>query len=465
MDGASDPQAESSDPSYIDYNLFLSPTFSAPSYANTLVLSTNNSSDTPLDLSTPLSKVLFDIQEVDSHIHTLTSSSALPLLSHTQERTQASQHIVDDLGANLRTLTASYERLEVEVTQKQSTAAEIHAVSERLWHTLRLGRSVSRALQLGRTLEVQLGEASGRAPITNGAQEGGREGHRATVRAATTIVALRSLLADSAPGGEGEDLHKINAITSLQREILNPAERSLNSKATQTVKDFALSTLAGGGAGTYAQVSDVRARTISALCTLYLLSPNHPQGRKVALEEPENLVAAVTEYIRNALSSSATAIGRALNNLASLERVMADVSARCQSIVALEQILAKTPVPELPSASSTDESQPTPGEVPTGPAPKQQTLLSPILASLETSNLASFFWRTLAGALAPRVQEFVNKGGPGARALKQHRVEVREMVKRSVEVGCQGLEQQGKKGDWGREVAVMLGAVVGGLGR
>lgn len=464
MDCASDPQAESSDPSYIDYNLFLLPTFSAPSYANTLVLSTNNSSDTPLDLSTPLSKVLFDIQEVDSHIHALTSSSALPLLSHTQERVQASQHIVDDLGANLRTLTASYERLEVEVIQKQSTAAEIHTVSERLWHTLRLGRSVSRALQLGRTLEVQMGEASGRAPITNGAQESSREGHRATVRAATTIVALRSLLADSAPGGEGEDLHKVNAITSLQRENLNPAERSLNSKATQTVKDFALSTLAGGGAGTYAQASDVRARTISALCTLYLLSPNHPQGRKVAWE-PENLVAAVTEYIRNALSSSATAIGRALNNLAGLERVMVDVSARCQNIVALAQILAKTPVPELPSASSTDEYISTPGEVPMGPAPKQQTLLPPILASLETSNLASFFWRTLAGALAPRVQEFVNKGGPGARALKQHRVEIREMVKRSVEVGCQGVEQQGRKGDWGREAAVMVAAVVGGLGR
>lgn len=464
MDGASDPQAESSDPSYIDYNLFLSPTFSAPSYANTLVLSTNNSSDTPLDLATPLSKALFDIQEVDSHIHTLTSSSALPLLSHTQERVAASQHIVDDLGSNLRTLTASYERLAVEVTQKQSTAADIHTVSERLWQTLRLGRSVSRALQLGRTLEVQMGEASGRAPITNGTQEGGREVHRATVRAATTTVALRSLLADSAPGSEGQGLHKVNAITSLQREILNPAERSLNSKATQTVKDFALSTLAGGGAGTYAQASDVRSKTISALCTLYLLSPNHPRGRKVAWE-PENLIAAVTDYIRNALSSSATAIGRALNNLAGLERVMVDVSAKCQNIVALEQILARTPVPEFSYAYTADESTSTPGEVPTGPAPKQQTLLPAVLASLETSNLASFFWRTLAGTLAPRVQEFVNKGGPGARALKQHRAEVREMFKRSVEVGCQGVEQQGRKGDCGREVAVMVGAVVGGLGR
>ena len=65
-------EAEASDPSYIDYELFLDPSFSAPAFANTLVLTTNNSTDSPLDLSTPLSRVLFDIQEVDSHIHTLT---------------------------------------------------------------------------------------------------------------------------------------------------------------------------------------------------------------------------------------------------------------------------------------------------------------------------------------------------------------------------------------------------------
>ena len=55
------------DPSYIDYEAFLDPDFSASSFANTLVLATNNPSDTPLDLSTPLSRVLFDVQERYAH--------------------------------------------------------------------------------------------------------------------------------------------------------------------------------------------------------------------------------------------------------------------------------------------------------------------------------------------------------------------------------------------------------------
>jgi hypothetical protein len=79
------------EPSYIDYETFLDPDFSPASFANTLVVSTNNPNDTPLDLSTPLSRVLFDAQEIDSHIDVLTTRSAVPLLDYTQQQTQASK--------------------------------------------------------------------------------------------------------------------------------------------------------------------------------------------------------------------------------------------------------------------------------------------------------------------------------------------------------------------------------------
>ncbi|OBW63557.1 MAG: Succinyl-CoA:3-ketoacid-coenzyme A transferase [Aureobasidium pullulans] len=75
--------AAESEASYIDYEAFASPDFHAPSFANTLVLSTNDANDTSIDLSTPLSRVLFDVQEVDTHIDSLTTSSALPLIKHT----------------------------------------------------------------------------------------------------------------------------------------------------------------------------------------------------------------------------------------------------------------------------------------------------------------------------------------------------------------------------------------------
>lgn len=464
------PEAESSDPSYIDYELFLSPTFSAPSFANTLVLSTNNASDTPLDLSTPLSRVLFDIQEVDSHIHTLTSQSALPLLSHTKTQVEASQRISNELATNLKTLNESYQRLEKEVIERHAAAEEIRLVSSRLWETVRLGRSVSRALQLGRQLEVQMSEATSRAqsvPVPNASQPASRDDHRAMVRAASSILSLRSLLAATGPGEEGEGLHQVTTIAALQRELINPAERSLNARAQQGLKDFALSTVAGGGASTYAQAEDVKARTVSALTTLYLLSPQPTSSKTRSGWEPEWLISAVQDYIRSALSSSATAIGRAMSNLPTLDRALLDVAARCQNIVALGELLETTATPST-SSSADAEDAPAPVTTPREPAPKYHvTLLPYILAALETPTLASYFWRSLASTLSPKVNELVQKGGPAARALRTHRAEVREMIRDAVAMGCQGVGGKGVgsrgQSEFEREVAVMVGAVVGGF--
>src|SRR5436190_23523947 len=100
MSGANDEE-----PSYIDYEAFLDPAFSSASFANTLITSTNNPSDTPLDLSTPLSRVLFDIQEIDTHIHTLTTKSALPLLTHTRDQTDAGQRALQAVEAQGAGLT------------------------------------------------------------------------------------------------------------------------------------------------------------------------------------------------------------------------------------------------------------------------------------------------------------------------------------------------------------------------
>jgi len=104
-------EANPDEPSYVDYETFLSPDFSSAAFANSLVVATNNPNDTPLDLSTPLSRVLFDAQEVDSHIDLLTTRSAVPLLQHTQTQTAASKHIIAELDTQIKSLNDSYRQL------------------------------------------------------------------------------------------------------------------------------------------------------------------------------------------------------------------------------------------------------------------------------------------------------------------------------------------------------------------
>jgi hypothetical protein len=446
--------------SYIDYETFLSPTFSPSSFANSLVLGTNNPTDTPLDLSTPLSRVLFDAQEINTHIDTLTTKNALPLLSHTQDQTASSQRIVDEIDSQVASLNEGYKRLEKEVTVRYETAEEVQTVASRLWETVRLGRVVGRCLQLGRQLEIQLSEiGNSGAPVK---VPGAKEDHKALVRCSNTLLSIRELFQKNAPGEEGHGLEKIEVVRTLQSSIINPAERIVLSRSQQIVREFSMSNLGGGhNTSTYAQTRDTKERTESALKSLYLLSPTTALKGKAANKqkwEPDLLISSLQDYLRTALTSSLASLARALATLPTLDRTLLEVSARCQNVLALESLLSSIQPPANPNLPS-EELAP-------------NNLLQPLLTSLETGSLTSYFWRTLASGLTTKVQELVNKGGVSARTLRSNRNSVRDAIRECVVRGSQppaGISApRGERrvdGAWEREVAVMVGSVMGPLGR
>ncbi|ORY58848.1 Golgi transport complex subunit 5-domain-containing protein [Pseudomassariella vexata] len=449
---------EDDEPSYIDYEAFLDPGFSPSLFANTLVLATNNSNDTPLDLSTPLSKVLFDAQEIDSHIDLLTTRSAIPLLTHTKEQTDSSTKIISEIDNQVKSLNESYKQLEKEVIQKHAEADEVRQVAARLWETLKLGRAVGRCLQLGRQLEVQHSEISSTASAAAG---GKKEDHRALTRCAHTLISLREVLDRNGPGEEGYGLNRVNAIRSLQDSVIAPIERSVRTTSEQIIREFAIGSATG--TATFAQSEETKARTVSAMITLYLISPT-----AVAKHDkwtPQLLLQALEVYLRNALQSSITSLTRSLATLPSLDRTLAEVSARCQNIVTLEIILDATKVPTHPLLLHQKQSS------------EKSNLLQPLLAYLETGSLASYFWRSMASSLSTRVVEIANRGGVSARTLKSRRNDVGDAIRKCVIRGCQppstvsvnkgkGAKADSEKsGGWDREVAVMVGSVVGNLGR
>lgn len=432
------------DPSYIDYEAFLDPRFSPTSFANSLVLATNNPSDTPLDLSTPLSRVLFDIQEIDTHIHTLMTKSAIPLLTHTKDQADAGQRIVSEVEAQVASLTNGYQRLEKEVIQRYEAAEEVRVTAERLWQTVKIGRAVGRCLLLGRQLQAQMAE------VGNGAGAK-KEDHKSMVRASSTLLSLRALLSASGPDEEGEHLGRINIILSLQNSLLAPSDSTLRTRSQQIIREFSMSSLSSSptATATYAQSEETKSRTTSALLTLCLLSP-------------PLLLSALQTYLRTCLTSSLASIARALATLPTLDRTLLEVSARCQNIIALESLLESVKPPHHPENDSlamgaTNSSAD--GEDSTN-------LLHPLLASLDTSSLPSFFWRSLAEGLASRVAELVGRGGAGARALRAQREKVKDSLRDCVLRGSQGPgSSTGREGAWEREAAVMVGSVLGVLGR
>ncbi|OOQ86517.1 putative Golgi transport complex component Cog5 [Penicillium brasilianum] len=451
------------EPSYIDYEAFLDPDFSPASFANTLVLSTNNATDTPLDLSTPLSRVLFDLQEIDTHIHTLTTKSALPLLSHTRGQTEAAERILKEAGTQITSVTQGYERLEKEVVQKWKAADEARIAAENSLATVRLARAVGRCLTLGRQLESQVGEITGRGtgqPSTNGADGTPpvREGFRALERAAYTILNLRQMFSAETEDDEGYGLERVKVMRTLRNEFVIPAENMVKARAQQTINRFSLTSPMAPSNGhapvpsSYKQVRDARARLGPAAATLYLLSPIPKDGATVSEYKPELLLSTLQGYMHTAIMTSA-------NNIAALESFLRNLRA---------------PTHPLLSSASGDG---TIGETETAGSAKKTNLLQPLLSALDTSSLPSYYWRSLASSLTSRVQEIISRGGVSARTLRSNRdrlkTEIKECVLRASQVSAASLlAEKGRPGtdnvsvgNWEREAAVMVSSVVGPLGR
>lgn len=465
-----------SEPSYIDYEAFLDPSFSPTSFANTLVTATNNPSDSPVDLSTPLSRVLFDVQEVDTHIHTLTTKSALPLLLHTQQQTDASERIIDEVEAKVASLTDGYKRLEKEVLWRHEAADEVRIAVERLWQTVSIGRSVGRSLQLGRQLEAQMTEL-GNAGINGGR----REDHRAMVRACELLLTLRQLFAASTAEQEGYGLDRVNVVTTLRKDLITPAENNIRSRAQQIVREFSMSSLsasiannASSSGSTYAQTEDTKSRATSAFISLYLLSPTLDATSPDHFQ-PVLLLAALQAYLQTAITSSLASLARALGTLPTLDRTLVEISARCQNIVALEALLESITPPLHPLLATLSEpvqnSNANAGDEAQEPVATPPNLLQPLLVALDTSSLPSYFWRSLASSLSSRLQDIVVRGGVSARTLRSNKDRVRDAIRDCVLRGSQlpaGSSVKGRgitNGNWEREAAVMVGSVTGVLGR
>ncbi|KAG5303717.1 golgi transport complex component Cog5 [Histoplasma capsulatum G186AR] len=488
-----------SEPSYIDYEAFLDPSFSPAAFANTLVTSTNNPSDTPLDLSTPLSRVLFDIQEIDTHIHTLATKSALPLLTHTRGQTDAGQRVLEAVEGQVSALREGYRRLEKDVLERWESAEEVRGAAERSWATVRLARAVGRCLVLGRQLEGQMLELTGR-PVGTGPDSGSSlvvEDHRALVRASNTLLMLRRMFTTT----EDEEcfgLDRVKVIRTLRSDLISPAESAVKARATQIINKFSLSSLAmdtggvgsavGGsgtqlqapGASTFAQAEDAKSRITSAITALYLLSPT-PHTSILASEfQPELLLVTLKGYIHTCLTSSLASLSRSLSMLPTLDRTLQETSAKCQNIMAFEALLETIKPPAHPFLNYNYPSLSIHSEATTRPTSNpsikvKDNLLQPLLQCLDTSSLPSYFWRSLASSLSTRVQEIINRGGVSARTLRSNRERLREQLRECVLRGSHlpnnsvtrlgGSTSPIVVGNWEREAAVMVSAVVGPLGR
>lgn len=238
------------------------------------------------------------------------------------------------------------------------------------------------------------------------------------VRAAHSVLELRKLLAANSTAMDGVELAR-----ELQSLIVTPAENALTLRSREAIGGFSLLPPTSASTTPFQVDPAVLAESqrpvvTAALQTLYLL-------------QPRGLTVTIQGFLNAQVAASIAVLTRALTALTTLDRTLAEVAARCRTLVAVEGMLAGV------------------------------GLDSDVLVELDTGALSTSFFRSVAAGWEPRVRDVMARGGANARILRGGRDRVREGVRGCVLRGL-GVESMEERGEF--EVAVMVGAV-GSLGR
>jgi hypothetical protein len=382
------------------------------------------------------------------------------------QKNEAASRILERVEEERVRLHISYQRLQKEVLGRYEKATEAKINAERSWQLLKLGRQVQRICTIARQYETSLTDSG------LGSAKSGKEDYRLLVSCTYTTLAFREIIS----GVDGPDLGRVELVKVLRGRVFEDGDVKLLDYARRVIREFSMSSLMAPNvtSPTYRETEDSRARFSAATHMLYLLSPApRIDGKRMVKEdfEPDYLLRALQSYIQSAVTSSSAAMGRALGQLPTLDRALLEVSARCQNVVALEVFLKNIRAPDNPMLSETLATASS-GE--TLADEVDDNLLKPLLHALDTSSLTSYFWRSLASSLSARVQEILNRGGVVARTLKSNREnirnDIRECVLRGSKMPSSILHRDRSSGEelvgnWEREAAVMVGSVIGPLGR
>jgi hypothetical protein len=241
---------------YIDIERLTSDDFSPQTHANSLILSTNNPSDPSIDLTTPLSRVLFDLQEIDSHIHTVSSRHAIDILTYTKEQNEAASRILERVEEERVRLHISYQRLQKEVLGRYEKATEAKINAERSWQLLKLGRQVQRICTIARQYETSLTDSG------LGSAKSGKEDYRLLVSCTYTTLAFREIIS----GVDGPDLGRVELVKVLRGRVFEDGDVKLLDYARRVIREFSMSSLMAPNvtSPTYRETEDSRARFSAA---------------------------------------------------------------------------------------------------------------------------------------------------------------------------------------------------------
>ncbi|KAK6463032.1 Golgi transport complex subunit 5-domain-containing protein [Scheffersomyces coipomensis] len=126
-----------------DFEAFIDPDFHPTTFANDLIVATNGNESNDIDLSTPIKKLKFDIQECNSRMTKIAANNYELLVSNFSRIEDTKSVLNDKINPAISQVNQKFDRIKSEVIEPYEEALRLNNALKRIHTTLDLLRGAS----------------------------------------------------------------------------------------------------------------------------------------------------------------------------------------------------------------------------------------------------------------------------------------------------------------------------------
>ena len=201
---------------------YLSPTFRPEVVAGALIRDTTAPQDTSVDVTPALTRLKYDLEEIEHQMQDACKQNTEPLLEHAQHVGRTADD-VESLNPAVEDMVGTYAKLERDFLKPYQSAVTLHSAGDKLFAAARLSRNLSWYLQLA--LQAQSNDYRRESIVA--AKEAG-DAMLQTVRA---LVALKKLVV------QFPDLSKLHAVQQFEAKVPGIIDNIVTT-GTKMVQEF-----------------------------------------------------------------------------------------------------------------------------------------------------------------------------------------------------------------------------------
>lgn len=200
-----------------DFEVLLSPGFSASQFCNDLLKTTNRQpSASELDLETPMKKIRYDLDEVESRIEETIKRSPAHVLDQIYKSKSLKEVAENNLKSSLDYLDISYKRLQNEVLEPYERAQILQSVLSKVHQTSLLLRDGAIYIHLASRIQVI---ANTKKPYS----------------VSTSLELVNYYNQVNMSMGENANLRSLKLIKELEADVVLPVRKELLSHISLTL--------------------------------------------------------------------------------------------------------------------------------------------------------------------------------------------------------------------------------------